>query len=155
MANRNKNYRWLKEQTNINISHEDEMKILDTKKLVRGIYGIFIEDNGFEKCVYVGRSNSIYGRLFKNGHVTKLRNGNHPSIKLTNAIINNMKITIRILKEVPYLFDDYYKDMQRLASEECRFIDEYQSNNQCLEQVPEGTQMMSETWRRLKTINGI
>lgn len=154
MENRNNNYRWFMKQTNINIPPEDEMRILDTERQVRGIYGIFIENNGYEECVYVGRTNSIYSRLFKNGHVTKLRKANHPISKLNNTLISKRNITIRILKEIPFIYDNYYKDMQRLASAECRFIDEYQSNNQCLEQVPEGTQMKNNTWQQLKKNNG-
>ena len=57
---------------------------------------------------------------------------------------------IKVLQEVPYLFDNYYKDAQRLASAETYWIDWYQKANQCLEQVPEGKRPTKEEWERMK-----
>ena len=38
-------------------------------------------------------------------------------------MINRKEIIIEILKEVLFEFDNYYKDMQRLASEGNKYID--------------------------------
>ncbi|WP_434305390.1 GIY-YIG nuclease family protein [Clostridium botulinum] len=147
--NNNKSLKWLKEQNNIIIDDKDKEKILDISNPVRGIYGIFIAENGEEKCVYVGRSNSIYDRLIC-GHVTNLMKKKHTNQQLQNAMDNGKNIKIKILIEVPYKFDNYYKDMQRLASEENKCIDKYQEMDQCLEQVPEGTGLKKEKWEEIK-----
>lgn len=54
------------------------------------------------------------------------------------------------LEEVPYCFDNYYKDAQRLASAENYWIDKYQGMNQCLEQVPEGKRPSIDAWENMK-----
>lgn len=59
-------------------------------------------------------------------------------------------ICIEVLEDVEYVFDNYYKDMQRLASREIYYIDKYQADDQCLEQLPEGTTMALCDWERLK-----
>jgi len=150
--NTNESLKWLKKQDNIIIDEKDKEKILDISNPVRGIYGIFIDENDEEKCVYVGRSKSIYGRLF-DGHVTNLMKKKHTNQQLQNAMNNMKNIKIKILKEVPYKFDNYNKDMQRLASEENKYIDKYQLIDQCLEQVPEGTGLKKEEWEEMKKIN--
>lgn len=47
------------------------------------------------------------------------------------------------------------KDAQRLASAENKWIDKYQADNQCLEQVPEGKRPSKEAWERKKKEAGI
>lgn len=114
----------------------------------RGIYGIFIIKNNNKVCAYVGKSEQVPVRV-KN-HKAKIEMGEHtPSL---NEAFNDAEATIEItvLQAVPYLFDDYYKDAQRLASAETHWIDEYQGANQCLEQVPEGKRPSKEAWERMK-----
>lgn len=143
--NRNQSLAWVEEQKNISV--DAEIKKFDSP--VRGIYGILCGDE--EECVYVGRSLNIYSRMFKAyGHITQMMYGEHENKQLQNAVDTGQKIHIKLLDEVKYIFDNYYKDMQRLASRENYYIDLYQQNNQCLWQVPEGTSMTKEDWESLK-----
>lgn len=152
MARSNEGLAWLENQNKLFV--QDRIK--DASIQIRGIYGIFVkEKDKEEECVYVGRSASIYGRTFSQGHISNLMKKiieNKTSQRLLNAMDdeNVEKIEIRILDEVKLKFDNYYKDMQRLASRENYFIDKYQGKNQCLEQVPEGTSMTIEGWESLK-----
>ncbi|OOM09431.1 hypothetical protein [Clostridium saccharobutylicum] len=145
-TNENHSVKWLHAKENIFI---DE-KILDWHNIVRGIYGIFIKCIGEnKKCVYVGRSISIYDRMFnsENGHIAKMKEKEHFISELNKASEDSqIKVFIEILEEVDFEFDDYHKDMQRLASAENYYIDRYQSRNQSLNQVPEGTKMTKEEW---------
>lgn len=143
--NRNKSLAWVEKQKNISV--DKEIKEFDNP--VRGIYGVFCGDE--EECAYVGRSINIYSRMFKsNGHITKMMHGEHENKQLQNAVDTGQKIYIKLLEKVKYIFDNYYKDMQRLASRENYYIDLYQKNNHCLWQVPEGTSMTKENWQSLK-----
>ena len=156
MKNTNASVKWLHKKKNISI---DE-RIEDINNPVRGIYGIFIKDKSKrdekKRCVYVGRSNSIYGRMFdsKNGHVAMIKEKQHFIPELNEASDNeNIKVFIKILEEVPLEFDNYYKDMQRLASAENYHINKYQGMDQCLNQVPEGCKMTKEYWKSMKYKN--
>ena len=143
--NRNESLAWVEKQKNISIN----AKIKEFDNPVRGIYGIFYGDE--EECAYVGRSLNIYSRMFKSyGHITQMMYGEHENKQLQNAVDTGQKIHINLLEEVEYIFDNYYKDMQKLASRENYYIDLYQQNNQCLGQVPEGTSMTKEDWESLK-----
>ncbi|MDU6363053.1 MULTISPECIES: hypothetical protein [Clostridium] len=156
MRNTNSSLKWLHKKTNIFL---DE-RIEDTNHPIRGIYGIFIKDENKkdknERCVYVGRSKSIYGRMFESnkGHVAMMREKKHFIPELNEASDDeNIKVFIKILEEVRLEFDNYYKDMQRLASAENYYINKYQSINQCLNQVPEGTNTTKEDWESMKYKN--
>ena len=59
-------------------------------------------------------------------------------------------ILIDVVESVPYYFDDYFKDVQRLASAENYWIDKYQGMDQCLEQVPEGKRPSMKAWEEMK-----
>ncbi|WP_017471449.1 hypothetical protein [Amphibacillus jilinensis] len=153
MENKNTSVKWLQERTNIDL----DKRIEDYKNPIRGIYGIFVKDeNSVDKrirCVYVGRSVSIYERMFDSngGHVAKIKEKRHFIEELNKASgQENIKVFVRILEEVPLVFDDYYKDMQRLASAENDHINKYQSINQCLNQVPEGNKMTKKDWEDKK-----
>jgi len=143
---------WLENQNKLFV--QDRIK--DASNQVRGIYGIFVkEKDKEEECVYVGRAVSIYGRLFSQGHISNLMKKiieNKTSQRLISAMDdeNVEKIEIRILEEVKFKFDNYYKDMQRLASREYYYIDKYQSKNQCLEQVPDGKNTSEKDWKSMK-----
>ena len=74
--------------------------------------------------------------------------------KIIKDILKNKKhVAIRVIKEVPYKFDNYYRDMQRLAYEEYKVIEEYQVKNEALHQLPEGNWIKPCKWQRLKNIN--
>lgn len=148
-ANGNKSLSWLNEQDKISVDD----KIKDADNPIRGIYGIFVKDKE-EKCVYIGRASSLYDRMFgSRGHITKLKKNIYANKQLQDAITTRKEIEVKILEEVPLEFDNYYKDMQRLASKENEYINQYQKINQCLEQVPEGTRICEEKWERLKAKN--
>ena len=150
MENKNKTLKWLHTEMAGNIHVDDRIQQYCPK--LRGIYGIFVQDDT-KRCVYVGRSSNIYRRMFGgDGHITNLMKGFHTNPELKEAMqdIDNKKISIEILKEVPFQYDDYYKDMQRLASAENSFIDQFQNMDQCLHQVPEGTAMAKKIWDQYK-----
>ena len=146
--NGNRSLSWLNKQNRISVDN----KIKDVDNPIRGIYGIFVKDkNEEEKCVYVGKAFSLYDRMFgSTGHIPKLKKNIHTNKQLQDAVNVGKEIEIKILEEVPFEFDNYYRDMQRLASKENKYIDQYQKINQCLEQVPEGTKTNEEEWERLK-----
>lgn len=110
----------------------------------RGIYGIFIIKDHEEYCAYIGRSEQLSVRAKQH----KISIEKKESIySLNEAYANNLKIEIRLIQEVNYFYDNYYKDAQRLASAECYWIDYYQSLNQCLEQLPEGSRPSFNKWQ--------
>jgi len=112
-----------------------DSRILQPREPVRGIYGIFVDD----ECQYVGRSYSIYRRFFCGSqcHIYKMEKGKHVS-KVVEAWNNKKDMYVKVLEEVHKIDDHPAKDAQRLASAECKWIDYYQALNQCLEQYPEG-----------------
>ncbi|ASW44510.1 hypothetical protein BEN51_10580 [Clostridium isatidis] len=150
MNNRNTSLKWLKEKVNIFIDN----RIEDVNNPIMGVYGIFVENEleKNKKCVYVGRSESIYDRMFSsNGHVSMMKNRKHFISILNEARENEkIKVFIEVLEEVHFEFDNYFKDMQRLASAENYHINKYQSMNQCLHQVPEGTKISEDAWENMK-----
>lgn len=124
--------------------------------VIRGIYGIFVETEKEKKCVYVGRANNIYSRLFtgKNAHLVRLKNGTHGNPDLNKAFGDeSTKISIEILEEVKCKYENYYKDMQELASRECFYIDYFQKQEQCLEQLPDGSNMKLSVWEEAKGLH--
>jgi len=153
--NKNETLKWYREQ--LNIGGEQSKIILDNEFLqydhpVRGIYGIFIGKDSPEICVYVGRAENLYKRMFKgDGHLVNISKGCHTNPKLNEAIEERQKVFIKLLKEVPYekgncTEADYNIDMQRLASAENKYIDIYQKKGQCLWQLPEGKHISYKEW---------
>lgn len=114
----------------------------------RGVYGIFIIKNGCKSCSYVGKSEQLVIRAEK--HKLDIENGKHVSSLIAAYKDPKATILISLLEEVPYCFDNYYKDAQRLASAENYWIDKYQGMNQCLEQVPEGKKPSIDAWENMK-----
>lgn len=55
------------------------------KKFIIGIDGICIKNKVFEEYIYLGCSNSIHDRFFKNGHRLLIKKGAHSSFALNNA----------------------------------------------------------------------
>lgn len=73
------------------------------------------------------------------------------TMKIVESLIKDKKrVKIKVIKEVPYEFDNYYRDMQRLAYEEYKVIEEYQNKNQALHQLPEGNWIKLNRWENLK-----
>lgn len=144
---------WLKEQESIGkIIIDNDIK--NTNNPIRGIYGVFSEDN----CLYVGRTISIYDRLFGGkGHLAKLKyivekdgienEKNFVPIALFQAIKEGKQVSIKILERVPLQLDNYNKDMQRLASAENKYVNYYQQKDQCLNQLPDGYNMQKNNWQ--------
>lgn len=126
-------------------------KSIEKCKSDRGIYGIFVCKDGESRCHYVGKSEAIKNRAKR--HEEKIKNKDLKHIQSLKKAFNDEQeatILIKLLKEVPYRFDNYYKDAQRLASAENRWIDKFQKMEQCLEQVPEGKRPSEEKWKKLK-----
>ena len=101
-------------------------------KCVRGVYGIFIEKDGNRTCEYVGKSEVVPTRA--ECHKNKIESGTHIKVLVHANKDSKAKIIIAVLEDVPYVFDNYYKDAQRLASAENYWIDKYQGMGQCLHQ---------------------
>ena len=124
---------------------------------IRGVYGVFsFDDNNKEEiCYYIGRAVNIRSRFFNyKGHFTNFIWANKKNTvveKIIEEILSkNLTVKIKVLEEVLYEYDDYYKDMQRLASAECKYIDKYQEKNQALSQLPEGKWIKKEKWEKNK-----
>lgn len=150
MENRNLTYKWWKEEMINKIVIAKE--ILDWKNPIRGIYGIFIREKDDIYCAYVGRANNIYLRFFSSsgeepGHLIKINKDTCKNKKITQALKNEAAIIeIKVLEKIKCQYDDYYKDMQRLAFAEYYHISKYQELNQCLEQLPDGRNMNKGDW---------
>ena len=146
--NKNQTLKWYGEQTNIEL--DDEFLKYDPP--VRGIYGIFIKNDCSKFCVYVGKAENLYKRMFKgDGHLVNISKGCHTNPKLNEAIKKGQEVSIELLEEVPYnkgncTEADYNIDMQRLASVENKYIDIYQKKGQCLWQLPEGKHISYKEW---------
>lgn len=132
-----------------------------TRDNIRGVYGIFScdENNQNEYCYYIGRAANIRSRFFDaGGHFHNFIwsiSDKEITIKIVENLIKDIlkdkkQVKIKVIKEVPYEFDNYYRDMQRLAYEEYKVIEEYQNKNQALHQLPEGNWIKLNRWEGLK-----
>ena len=144
VQNRNQTVEWCRQQSYITLDN----RLLQFDPPVRGIYGIFIEDKGQKKCVYVGKAENLYNRMFKSdGHIVNIKKGIHFNSQLKQG----QNIIIEVLEEVPYnkgdcSIEDYNRDMQSLASAEYHHIDFYQKKGECLWQLPEGKHLSFDEW---------
>lgn len=128
---------------------------------IRGIYGIFSLTDSTKKCIYIGRAANIASRMLSNeGHLSdfysyslsELKNMALPAMVpqlILDEILAGKKICIEIIEKVPYVGDEYHKDMQRLAFAESKAITEYQDKGECLYQLPEGSWISKDTWNEL------
>lgn len=148
--NKNEGLKWMKDK-NIYINEEHMNRILKVDEPLIGVYGFFLEEKegGAEKCVYIGRSVNIYSRLFKDGHITKLMKGIHGNEKLSTALKENNKIIVKVLEEVEFSYKSYAKDMHKLALAEYKQIGIYQDKDECLDQLPDGSNMDKSLWDEL------
>lgn len=148
VQNRNQTVEWCRHQSYITLDN----RLLQFDPPVRGIYGIFIEDKGLKKCVYVGKAENLYNRMFKSdGHIVNIKKGIHFNSQLKQALEQGQNIIIEVLEEVPSIKGDYTEaayncDMQRLASAEYHHIDFYQKKGECLWQLPEGKHLSFDEW---------
>ena len=144
VQNRNQTVEWCRQQSYITLDN----RLLQFDPPVRGIYGIFIEDKGQKKCVYVGKAENLYNRMFKSdGHIVNIKKGIHFNSQLKQG----QNIIIEVLEEVPYnkgdcSIEDYNRDMQSLASAEYHHKDFYQNKGECLWQLPEGKHLSFDEW---------
>lgn len=154
VQNRNQTVEWCLQQKYIKLDN----RLLQFDPPVRGIYGIFIKDKGQEKCVYVGKAENLYNRMFKSdGHIVNIKKGIHFNSQLKQALEQGQEIIIEVLKEVPYKkgdisIEDYNRDMQNLASAEYYYIDFYQKMGECLWQLPEGKHLSFDEWCKKKEV---
>ena len=148
VQNRNQTVEWCRQQSYITLDN----RLLQFDPPVRGIYGIFIEEKKQEKCVYVGKAENLYNRMFKSdGHIVNIKKGIHFNSQLKQALEQGQNIIIEVLEEVPSIKGDYTEaayncDMQRLASAEYKYIDFYQNKGECLWQLPEGKHLSFDEW---------
>lgn len=148
VQNRNQTVEWCLQQSYITLDN----RLLQFDPPVRGIYGIFIEDKGQKKCVYVGKAENLYNRMFKSdGHIVNIKKGIHFNSQLKQALEQGQNIIIEVLEEVPSIKGDYTEaayncDMQKLASAEYKYIDDYQNKGECLWQLPEGKHLSYKEW---------
>lgn len=112
------------------------------------MYGFFVIDDKLDFCAYVGRSEQLYTRV--NEHIERIESGTRCSRMLNRDYVDRKQIEARLLESVSNEFDNYYKDDQRLASAENKWIYKYQNMNQCLEQVPEGRSPNIDRWEKLR-----
>ena len=154
VQNKNQTVEWCLQQKYIKLDN----RLLQFDPPVRGIYGIFIEDKGQKKCVYVGKAENLYNRMFKSdGHIVNIKKGIHFNSQLKQALEQGQEIIIEVLKEVPYKkgdisIEDYNRDMQNLASAEYYYIDFYQKMGECLWQLPEGKHLSFDEWCKKKEV---
>jgi hypothetical protein len=149
-SNSNTTIKWVNAMKNKIIIQQE---IFDASNPIIGIYGIFISIDKQERCVYVGRSNNIYRRMFSgdDAHIVKLKKGIGENKEINSAMQNqNAKIIVKVLETVRYDYENYNKDMQTLASRENHYIDIYQELGQCLEQRPDGSNMEYNIWETYK-----
>ena len=138
----------IKKAINMGVVVPDE---LNNRDVVRGVYGIFSENESECNCIYIRRSYSIADRLFNGrGYICMFNNGNYDKLvpkMIHEDLSRGNHIIIKVLAVVDFIGDNYYRDMQRLSFAEIRLIEEYQEKGQCLRQLPEGTWISKEKWK--------
>ena len=98
MANRNTTLKWLQEEMSNKIVFDNE--IIQSERVIRGIYGIFVCEDSKEYCAYVGRINNIYSPFFNgnDAHLVKLKKGQLVNCAIKSALQNeNAKIKVIII----------------------------------------------------------
>lgn len=62
------------------------------------------------------------------------------------------RIEVRVIEQITFNYENYYKDTQFMASRECYYIDHYQALGQCLEQCPDGSNIRKVVWENEKCL---
>ena len=155
MANKNHTLKWINTLGSNKIAFENG--IIDGTKN-RGIYGIFVIDDtrDTEYCAYIGRAVNIYKRFLKGDapHFVNLRKGLLENDKVIEALNDKHKrIEVRVIEQITFNYENYYKDTQFMASRECYYIDHYQALGQCLEQCPDGSNIRRDVWKNEKMLS--
>ena len=147
------NYEKVRFSESSQIEIPDELKskeILNGLDDIVGVYGFFACKGDENICFYIGKSVTVFGRLFKasDGHIYQylryLDTDNKGWLeKLVPCKINEYlnagyKIKVEILEIVNYSDSEYSRAAHRLALAELKQIVDYQEQGQCLEQQPEG-----------------
>lgn len=57
-----------------------------------------------------------------------------------------------MIEQIMFNYENYYKDIQFMASRECYYIDHYQALGQCLEQCPDGSNIRRNVWENEKCL---
>ena len=94
VQNRNQTVEWCLQQSYITLDN----RLLQFDPPVRGIYGIFIKDKGQEKCVYVGKAENLYNRMFNiDGHIVNIKKGIHLNSHLKQELEQVQEIIFEVL----------------------------------------------------------
>ena len=110
------------------------------KKDIVGVYKFFAILEDKKICFYVGKSTNIRERLLSsNGHIHLFFKDSDKLVpsEIKNYLNEKYKIVVEIIK-VNYYDTEFTRASHRLALVELAEIVKYQSQGQCLKQVPEG-----------------
>ena len=87
-------------------------------------------------------------------HFVKLRKVLLQNDKVIEALNDKHKrIEVRVIEQIMFNYENYYKDIQFMASRECYYIDHYQALGQCLEQCPDGSNIRRDVWENEKMLS--
>lgn len=110
------------------------------KKDIVGVYKFFAILEDKKICFYVGKSTNIRERLLSsNGHIHLFFKDSDKLVpsEIKNYLNEKYKIVVEIIK-VNYYDTEFTRASHRLALVELAEIIKYQSQGQCLKQLPEG-----------------
>lgn len=110
------------------------------KKDIVGVYKFFATLEDKKICFYVGKSTNIRERLLSsNGHIHLFFKDSDKLVpsEIKDYLNEKYKIVVEIIK-VDYYDTEFTRASHRLALVELAEIVKYQSQGQCLKQLPEG-----------------
>lgn len=110
------------------------------KKDIVGVYKFFAILEDKKICFYVGKSTNIRERLLSsNGHIHLFFKDSDKLVpsEIKKNLNEKYKIVVEIIK-VNYYDTEFTRASHRLALVELAEIVKYQSQGQCLKQLPEG-----------------
>ena len=110
------------------------------KKDIVGVYKFFAILEDKKICFYVGKSTNIRERLLSsNGHIHLFFKDSDKLVpsEIKNYLNEKYKIVVEIIK-LNYYDTEFTRASHRLALVELAEIVKYQSQGQCLKQLPEG-----------------
>ena len=109
-------------------------------KDIVGVYKFFAILEDEKVCFYIGKSTNIRERLLSsNGHIHLFFKESDKLVpsEIKNYLNEKYKIVVEIIK-VNYYDTEFTRASHRLALVELAEIVKYQSQGQCLKQLPEG-----------------
>lgn len=110
------------------------------EKDIVGVYKFFAILEDEKICFYIGKSTNIRERLLSsNGHIHLFFKDSDKLVpsEIKNYLNEKYKIVVEIIK-VNYYDTEFTRASHRLALVELAEIVKYQSQGQCLKQLPEG-----------------